>query len=176
MFRWSSHTGSRSQLGAGLGLCGILASHLQASKVVLTDGDSDALKYLRANVERNVPRPQHQADEDDSIDAKQTTTPVIVRQLIWGDAAAFPRSDSDTFDTVLGSDIVYVEEILEPLWRTVDDLMSPEGVFLLAFARRNVPIDRVFDAAAAHGFAWTCDDSNCEGVIAFRRAGSGCER
>ena len=137
--------------------------------MVLTDGDSDALQYLRANVDRNVPQPQqHQIDED-SVDETQTTARVIVRQLIWGEAGAFPRIGSERFDTVLGSDIIYVEEILEPLWRTVDDLMSPDGVFLLAFARRNVPIDRVFETAAAHGFAWTRDDSNCEGVVVFRR-------
>jgi protein N-lysine methyltransferase METTL21D len=159
------------QLGAGLGLCGILASHLRASKVVLTDGDSDALQYLRANVEKNVPQPQKRV-ENNIIDTTQATTgtPVFVRQLVWGEAASFLLTDSERFDTVIGSDIIYVEEILEPLWRTVDDLVSPHGAFLLAFARRNVPIDRVFETAATHGFAWTCDDSNSEGVVVFRRA------
>jgi Lysine methyltransferase len=137
--------------------------------VVLTDGDSDALQYLRANVEKNVPQPQKRV-ENDSIDATPTTTPVFVRQLVWGEAAAFLLTYSERFDTVLGSDIIYVEEILEPLWRTVDDLVTPDGAFLLAFARRNVPIDRVFETAAAHGFAWTRDESKSEGVVVFRRA------
>jgi predicted nicotinamide N-methyase len=157
------------QLGAGLGLCGILASHLRASKVVLTDGDSDALHYLRANVEKNVPQPQKRV-ENDIIDGTQAAAPAFVRQLVWGEAASFLTTDSERFDTVIGSDIIYVEEILEPLWRTVDDLVTPAGAFLLAFARRNVPIDRVFETASTHGFAWTCDDSNSEGVIEFRRA------
>jgi predicted nicotinamide N-methyase len=157
------------QLGAGLGLCGILAGHLWASKVVLTDGDSDALQYLRANVEKNVPQPQKRV-ENDIIDATQAAAPAFVRQLVWGEAASFLTTDSERFDTVIGSDIIYVEEILEPLWRTVDALVTPDGAFLLAFARRNVPIDRVFETAATHGFAWTCDDSNSEGVVVFRRA------
>jgi predicted nicotinamide N-methyase len=41
------------ELGAGLGLCGILAYYLQAANVVLTDVDTDALKFMRANVATN---------------------------------------------------------------------------------------------------------------------------
>jgi protein N-lysine methyltransferase METTL21D len=135
--------------------------------VVLTDGDSDALQYLRTNVERNAMRPrQHQVNDEGECES----APVVVRQLIWGEAATCSTTGFGRFDTVLGSDIIYADEILEPLWRTVDDLVSPNGVFLLAFARRNVPIDRVFETAATHGFAWTRDDSNCEGVVIFRRA------
>jgi SAM-dependent methyltransferase len=76
----------------------------------------------------------------------------------------------ETFDTVLGSDIIYVEEILEPLWRTIRRLLAPDGAFLLAFARRNVPIDRVFEAARENGFTWIVDDATSEGVVVFRRS------
>jgi SAM-dependent methyltransferase len=130
----------------------------------LTDGDTDALTYLRGNVERNLPL----------IDGDLTTgatprahTTVIVRQLIWGETMSF---NPETFDTVLGSDIIYVEEILEPLWRTIRRLLAPDGAFLLAFARRNVPIDRVFEAARENGFTWIVDDATSEGVVVFRRS------
>ena len=43
------------ELGVGLGLCGILAHRLGASRVCLTDGDSDALPLLKENLERNGP-------------------------------------------------------------------------------------------------------------------------
>jgi predicted nicotinamide N-methyase len=155
------------QLGAGLGLCGILASHLQPSKVILTDGDTNALKYLRANVKRNLPLV---GDVLTTGATSSSRTTVMVRQLIWGETISFMSGDQDAFDTVLGSDIIYVEEILEPLWRTISRLLAPDGAFLLAFARRNVPIDRVFEVADANGFVWVVDDSKSEGVVVFRRS------
>lgn len=34
------------ELGAGMGVCGLIAHKTGAAAVVLTDGDSDAMKYL----------------------------------------------------------------------------------------------------------------------------------
>lgn len=135
------------QLGAGLGLCGILAKHLGAVSVTLTDGDTDAIANLRSNVARN-------------------TTDVVVKQLIWG----VPQRDAiGLCDTIIGSDIIYLEEMLEPLWATVNDILAPTGTFLLAFARRNVSIDLVFEKADQFGFTWLMPDQTEEGVIIFRR-------
>ena len=41
------------ELGAGVGLCGIVAHKLGAKRVLLTDGDKTVLKNLRYNVQRN---------------------------------------------------------------------------------------------------------------------------
>jgi SAM-dependent methyltransferase len=57
-----------------------------------------------------------------------------------------------SFDIILAADIIYVSEIIVPLTETVQRLLAPTGVFLLAYARRNVPVDLVHDQATRCGF------------------------
>ena len=143
------------ELGAGLGLCGILASHWEATQVVLTDGDTDALAGLRTNVTQNA--------------ATYRCPSVRTAQLVWGEGLDdFTHTYGSTFDSILGADIIYVEEILQPLWATVDRLLSAEGVFLLAYARRNVSMDLVLAQATARDFLWETP-ADAEGVYLFRR-------
>ena len=76
-----------SQLGGGLGLCGILAHRMTSSScssspasesntnnnktaVFLTDGDTDALVQLRENIERNK--------------SKSVEGIISSHQLLWG--------------------------------------------------------------------------------------------
>ena len=95
------------------------------------------------------------------------------------------------FDILLGSDIIYVEHVVEPLFNTVSQLLSRHGVFLLAFARRNVSIDYVLSVAQQQGFLYeykeltTVDNmatssvnssSSMEGVYIFRLRASECNR
>ena len=152
-------------MGAGLGLCGILAHRLGAIQVVMTDGDVDTLNNLRENVQRNLY----------SGENKVAFSVVTCPQLIWGhDLDIFQRQHMNNMpiDVIIAADIIYVEEILEPLWRTVDNLLDVEhGIFLLAYARRNVPIDLVLEYARRYGFEWTCPDS-AEGVFIFTRQDS----
>ena len=51
--------------------------------------------------------------------------------------------DHRGFDVVMGSDIIYVEDILDPLFDTVANFMKDnlDLVFLLSYARRNVSIN-----------------------------------
>jgi predicted nicotinamide N-methyase len=164
------------ELGAGLGLNGILAWKLMSScgaeknesgngnddtddglrkstgEVCITDGDSDALVHLRDNVERNR-----------SLGSNETTTTTIVscHQLIWGKKSSenFLEciSHNEKYNVLLASDIIYSPVIVEPLWETVQTLLTPlHGVFLMAFAKRKVPvsIDMVLQAAVEKGFEY----------------------
>lgn len=113
------------ELGAGLGVCGILASRLLSSsssttiKVCLTDGDTQALALLRENVKRN-----HCSAE--------TTT---VKQLLWGrenaqrfalaSSTTTSTSTNGTFQIILASDIIYAPQVLVPLWETIQVLLAP---------------------------------------------------
>lgn len=151
------------ELGGGLGLCGILAGLLRSKCVYLTDGDSESLQGMRQNVDRN----------------RSTQGPYNIkcRQLRWGirlsefimHVSADVRFDG-TFDVVMGSDIIYVESILDPLFATVDALLTKDGsgVFILAYARRNVKIDLVFSTAGKYGFQWSQPEGE-EGCFLFRR-------
>jgi len=65
------------ELGAGMGYCGIVAYHLGAAQVLLTDGDSSVLENLRYNVALNISKHNHHhnggerpegGDQDDDED------------------------------------------------------------------------------------------------------------
>ena len=134
------------ELGAGLGLCGIAAELLGASEVVMTDGDTDTLAHLRDNVKTNC--------------CTKTKCP----QLRWGHRVAEFLEHYGKFDVLIAADIIYVEDILEPLFDTVVALMNEK--FLLSYARRNVKIDHVLACADRHNLGWTQPGGD-DGVYIF---------
>lgn len=167
------------ELGAGLGLNGILAWRLSCvgvdtdddgeqhhekseestrSEVCITDGDSDALVHLRDNIERNRPITTT-TDNNDTI--ATITSKVTCHQLIWGEESSqkFLQhiAHNRKYNVLLASDIIYSPVIVEPLWETVKTLLEKEdGVFVMAFARRKVPvsIDLVLEKAVEYGFGY----------------------
>ena len=165
------------ELGAGLGLNGILAwrSTISSSntEVCITDGDSDALVHLRDNVDRN----KSETDTEDS-------GKVSCHQLIWGKESSelfLERVCNNTkYDVIIASDIIYAAVIVEPLWETIKVLLkrpSEEneegGVFVMAYARRKVPvsIELVLEKAVQHGFRYELvkeDDEDGIWVYTFR--------
>jgi predicted nicotinamide N-methyase len=157
--------GNVLELGAGLGLNGILgwkimcqyynASYPKESNhnsVCITDGDSDALVHLRENIQRNRMNSSSSCDND--------TPEITCHQLLWG------LSTSQTFlnhvarnkkyNTIIASDVIYAPSIVEPLWETIQTLLDNDGVFVMAFARRKVPvsIELVLESAEGHGFRY----------------------
>jgi len=143
------------ELGAGLGLVGIVAHHMAPdSTVCLTDGDTDALVHLRQNVERNT----------------ENTDFVSCHQLLWGHETAAKFLEKQTgkaFDVILASDILYAKCVVEPLWETVRMVLSrPNGVFVMAFATRKVAVTIDDFIKAADGFTYKCVDSK-EGVFVY---------
>ena len=155
-----------SKLGAGLGLCGILAyqfvstsqSRNSDATVWVTDGDTDALVYLRDNVHRN------------QIHDKSR---LYCRQLLWGHETSThfleTHCDGQTFDLILASDIVYSAAVVGPLWETVQTLLSLSGIFLFSYcSRRHVPIniEIVLEAADKTGFRYT-QVHDADGVLTF---------
>ncbi|KAI2494226.1 lysine methyltransferase [Fragilaria crotonensis] len=123
------------ELGAGLGLCGITAELLGAGEVCMTDGDTDTLAQLRENVKANG------------------CTKITCPQLRWGHRVAEFVEHHGKFDIIIAADIIYVENILEPLFDTAVALMG--HTFLLSYARRNVKIDLVMECADRHHLSWT---------------------
>lgn len=129
------------ELGAGLGLVGIVASRLGA-RVVLTDADTRALGHMRENVRRN------------GCDGA-----VRCQQLFWGDPhhTAF-RSAYGTFETVVAADVIYNPKSIGPLFDTVAALMQkPHGRFLLSWFTRvnDVSVESVLQAAELRHLEWS---------------------
>ena len=194
-------------MGAGLGLCGLLAHRLAGpnSEVCITDGDIDALALIRENIERNIPSKQQPS---------KSSGQVVARQLIWGhdSTETFMKKycvgvdergerEVEPFDIVIASDIVYALVIVEPLWETIrlllrrrgrrrnaagggggrgdsscnndkndknnnDDSVSSRPRFLMAYAKREVPvtIEMVLDSATKAGFSYDLVDEDPEGI------------
>ena len=165
-----------------MGLCGILAHHIGAQSCILTDGDTDTLQEMRRNVKHN--QDLSSASNTTSATYSDTKNIITCAQLRWGRHVSTFRERFGDFDVIMGSDIIYVEEIIEPLFDTIQQLLrckshpinpeincngnEDEPKFLLAYARRNVNIELVFDCAERRGFQWMEPD-DVEGVFVFTR-------
>ena len=148
------------ELGAGTGICGLMAHKLEAEHVIITDGDTDTLRNIRENINLNV---------------KQDDSSIQCQQLLWGaNVEAFRQkwsADDQGFDIVMGGDIVYAQRSLEPLFETVVSLLSNEAgaKFILSYVYRSgVTIENVFNCAKKHGFQWVESEDNECVYIFFR--------
>lgn len=164
------------ELGAGLGLCGIVAHKLGASEVCLTDGDSRVLENLRHNVRANI------MDHDDC-------SSVMAKQLIWDrNVEEFLNSQQQDqngtgrryFDLIMAADVAYMSKSIEPLLKTVDKCLEPApgkgdgsgtgGVFLYVNkSYTQDKVERFLDVAERIGFVWTVPS---ESVFLFRKKGN----
>lgn len=111
------------ELGAGLGLCGVLASHLcRRGKVVVTDGGEEftdsAMEALRENLEKNT------FQLSAGMSTTQDRAQVCLERLTWGDHGAFVNSHQSGFDFIVAADVLYADEAVSPLLRTVADLLN----------------------------------------------------
>ena len=109
------------ELGAGLGLCGILASYFPQTKVVITDGDSKVLEGTNENISKNK-------------------SSALGRKLRWGlpedEMATFCKelegegytNEQGRFDIVFGSDIIYDKDVVPALLDTVTYLLGKSNL------------------------------------------------
>ncbi|GFH55453.1 hypothetical protein CTEN210_11929 [Chaetoceros tenuissimus] len=152
------------EIGAGLGLCGIVAHHLGAKQVLSTDGDVDVLNNLRHNIELNRldrfrqeyneydGEEKKECDLDDSIEEGEAS--ILSPQLIWNKNLDSFQEQYGKQSVMMGTDIFYFESSLEPGWKTIDKLLKPDGVFLLGFCPHSVSIEQVLDTARSYGFSY----------------------
>ena len=121
------------ELGAGAGLAGLAALHLGAASVTVSDTPAvpELLALLAKNAAAN-PQPG-------------TGAVAHVSPLDWTDDGR-----CGAFDVVLASDVLYHEELAQPLARTVAAHLKPGGSAHLVCPVRSAS---VLDACAGHAQA-----------------------
>ena len=97
------------ELGAGTGLPGIVAASLGA-RVVQTDRQEVALYVAKLNAERNG-----------------VTSAIEHREADWT-----AWTDRDTYDLVIGSDIIYADSMHPHLTKIFETNLAPGGTLLLS--------------------------------------------
>ena len=115
------------ELGAGCGLCGVVASvACGAASVVLSDLAAHSMDNLRHNLDINGLKPP--AASAAAVD--------------WRDAATWPAA----VDVVIGADLVYALSAVPDLRRVVGALVGPGGCFLYVCPETNRQGEEAFIA------------------------------
>ncbi len=96
------------ELGSGIGVAGIAAARM-GHAITLTEYDSDALNFLRANIRIN------------------NCKHVPVLHLDW-----FKPELEGCFDLIIGSEVVYQERAVNALGDIFQKFLSPQGKVVLA--------------------------------------------
>jgi SAM-dependent methyltransferase len=127
-----SATGGRCydvlELGAGLGLVSLIASHL-GYRVLCSDYEEDALAFVRESAQRNgIPPPE-------------------TRYIDWRE-----RYDELRFDRIVAAEVLYEKRNLAPIAEFVAQQLTPGGQAILV--DRNRPTADAFpEIAAAAGLS-----------------------
>ena len=104
-----------TEIGCGLGLPSIIAGKLGA-EVCLTDYDMDSLDFAKQNWTKNLP------DKNARF-----------QQLDWRNP-----DPSVAADLLLASDVAYEKRAFEPLLKTFQELLKPDGTILLTEPNREM--------------------------------------
>lgn len=101
------------ELGSGCGLLGIAISRLSTvQRITLTDYDAGCLDLINENIILNSPH----------------SCAFNVNMLKWGETC---NNSYETYPLIIGSDLLYSEDIVNPLFFTLNQLMGNDSVFVL---------------------------------------------
>lgn len=150
------------ELGAGTGLCGLLAACLGAREVVLTDCSYESLKQLLPSVlynscggERGIGhaqwgclgdqlRIQRHLWENDIPRSPGRPLPQHFsnsQTCVWGSEGVTPELHADAvFDIVIGSDVLYFGPQVEALLATLSMRLVATGIAVLTITVRRRPV------------------------------------
>lgn len=137
----SSHTSntisSVLELGAGCGLIGLICTRLQGvERVIITDYDFGCINIIDQNIATNVPPTKTGVEEQSHLKGKDSSElnriEVVCRsqRFKWGESIS--HMEDMHCDLIVGSDLLYSVDICEPLFTTVNDLLTGrQSMFVL---------------------------------------------
>ncbi|CAF1376412.1 unnamed protein product [Rotaria magnacalcarata] len=100
--KWRFSNKTIFELGAGIGLCSLIASRL-ASKMICTDHDTDLLDVVRQNIELNDAVCRKECIEIQNFDWKQFNSNEI----------------NDRIEIILAADVIYDDDITDALFNVL---------------------------------------------------------
>ncbi|CAJ1960905.1 unnamed protein product [Sphenostylis stenocarpa] len=106
------------EIGSGVGLVGLCLAHVQASKVILSDGDLSTLANMKSNLELN-----HLNVEANTPEINKDPNMVKCLYLPWESASESQLQDIKP-DVVLGADVIYDPVCLPHLVRVLAILLN----------------------------------------------------
>ena len=105
------------EIGAGMGVTGIFAAAF-GHRITITDHNEDALRFARANAALN-------GLENVKFALLDWTRPTVAGK----------------YDYIIGSEVIYKDNLLEPLMWLFKSMLLPEGtIFLAGDVRRKSPL------------------------------------
>lgn len=118
-------------VGCGLGLTGLVVSKIvdNPADVVLTDGDRNILDALQLNIDWNFP-----IVAPNETGSQMNCRQPVCAELFWGERTEDFKQMHGQFDLIIGADILYSENSLEPLICTACALMKANGKSRILFA------------------------------------------
>lgn len=123
------------EIGAGTGLCGLAAALSSPSKVVITDIDPGCLKTIQLNVDLN--------------ETKIEKSNIVVEKLNFGNDKNLDEivaANPEGFDYVIGTDIVYGQDLIPLLIKGLNKLSFKEGCQIILVLNTIFPeVEMFFD-------------------------------
>ncbi|CAA0178109.1 unnamed protein product [Arabidopsis thaliana] len=130
-FSSSKLKGKRAiELGAGCGVAGFALAMLGCD--VVTTDQKEVLPLLKRNVEWNTSRIVQ-------MNPGSAFGSLRVAELDWGNEDHITAVEPP-FDYVIGTDVVYSEQLLEPLLRTILALSGPKTTVMLGYEIRSTVV------------------------------------
>ncbi|EFA77851.1 hypothetical protein PPL_09349 [Heterostelium album PN500] len=142
------------ELGTGVGICGLIASRY-ARSVLLSDGDTATFDQLNKNIELNSHL--YNVNGPSSSSLSQSKKPKAIK-LRWGKDETLEQLKSDLcfqpYDIIIGSDLIYQDSSIEPLFYTVNQLLAEtsDATFYLSFLDRKNHLPTVERVSKQFGF------------------------
>ncbi|KAM3752757.1 hypothetical protein ACB098_03G043200 [Castanea mollissima] len=142
------------EVGSGVGLVGICLAHVEASKVILSDGDLSTLMNMKLNLESN-----NFSIDTDRQERTEDSNTIKCIHLPWESASENELQDFMP-DVILGADVIYDPACLPYLVRLLAILLNKK---IPSSAKRN-------DSKIPSSAKW---NDSCQGSLLYSKSMDG---